>query len=116
MHLTSENVITTKDIKVFQDYIFEKCQAAFVAKGNDYSGADADTFANIRLASNIGLVQNPAHSCLVRMMDKVMRLRMLTDETIAQQVKDESLEDTLSDLINYATYVVMLDKERRENL
>ncbi len=112
----SDNVITTKDIKIFQDYIFEKCQKAFVAKGNDYSGADKDTFANIRLAAHIGLVQNPAHSCLVRMMDKVMRLRMLTDETISQQVRDESLEDTLSDLINYATYVVMLDKERRDNL
>jgi len=108
--------ITTKDIKIFQDYIFEKCQKAFVAKGNDYSGADEDTFANIRLASDIGLVQNPAHSCLVRMMDKVMRLRMLTDDNLTQQVNDESLEDTLSDLINYATYVVMLDKERRENL
>jgi len=109
------NIIVTKDIKVFQDRIFEKCQAAFISKGNDYSGADKDTFANIRLASHIGLVQNPAHSCLVRMMDKVMRLRMLTDNSIKQQVNDESLEDTLSDLINYATYVVMLDKERKAN-
>ena len=48
-------------------------------------------------------------------MDKVMRMRMLTDNNIKQQVNDESLEDTLSDLINYATYVVMLDKERKLN-
>ena len=49
------NCIVTKDIKEFQDRIFEKCQKAFVSKGNDYSGADKDTFANIRLASHIGM-------------------------------------------------------------
>lgn len=109
------NIITTNDILKFQDEIFANCRKAVAAKGNDYSGANKnqDTFANIRIASDIGLVKNPAHSCLVRMMDKVMRLKNLTDPDITQQVKDESIQDTLEDLINYATYVVMLDRERK---
>lgn len=113
MKFLTSDVITIADIKIFQDEIFAQCQKLFVSKGNDYSGADADTFANIRLAAHIGLVKNPAHSCLVRMMDKIMRLRMLTDPDITREVKDESVRDTLQDLINYACYVVMLDEERR---
>lgn len=110
------NVITTKDIKVFQDRIFEKCQKLFIAKGNDYSGMSKDTFANLRLASHIGMVECDAHSAIIRGLDKIMRLYNLTDPRLEQKVKDESLEDTLADLINYFTYVVMFDQERRRKL
>ena len=113
---STPGIITSDDIIKYQTEIFANCQRAVKAKGNDYSGAGADTFANIRLASHIGLVKNPAHSCLVRMMDKVMRLKNLTDPDVTQAVKDESIKDTLEDLINYATYVVMLDSERKNKM
>ena len=106
--------ITTKDIARFQDLIFTKCRDDMNSKGNDYSGKGKDTFANIRLAYELGLVKTPAASAFVRALDKVMRIKNLTDPEISQQVKDESLEDTLGDLINYFTYIILLDKERRE--
>ena len=106
-------VITTKDISRFQDQIFEKCRSDMNNKGNDYSGLGEDTFANIRLAYDLGLVKTPAASAFVRGLDKVMRLKNLTDPEVSQKVKDESIVDTLGDLINYFTYIVLLDKERR---
>lgn len=106
-------VITTKDIARFQEQIFTKCRGDMNAKGNDYSGNGEDTFANIRLAYELGVVKTPAASAFVRGLDKVMRIKNLTDPDISQQVKDESIEDTLGDLINYFTYIVLLDKERR---
>lgn len=107
-------VITTNDILKFQNKIFKNCQSAMVSKGNDYSGKGIDTFANIRLAYQFGLVKTPAASAFVRALDKVMRIKNLTDPEISQAVKDESIQDTLEDLINYFTYIVLLDHERRE--
>jgi len=107
-------IISIKDIARFQDEIFAKCKGDAISKGNDYSGASADTFANIRLGFQLGLVKTPAASAMVRGLDKVMRIRNLTDPDISQQVKDESIIDTLGDLINYFTYIVLLDKERRQ--
>lgn len=106
-------IISTDDIARFQTEIFSNCQRAVVSKGNDYSGPAKDTFANIRLAAHIGLVKCPAHSAAVRGLDKVMRIINLTDPEAKQAVKDESLQDTLEDLINYYSYVILLDKERR---
>lgn len=106
--------ITTKDIIRFQNKIFQRCQSAMVSKGNDYSGNGVDTFANIRLAYQLGLVKTPAASAFVRGLDKVMRIKNLTDPDVSQAVKDESIQDTLEDLINYFTYIVLLDRERRE--
>ncbi len=38
----------------------------------------------------------------VRMSDKMQRLKTLTKPNVTQQVKDESIVDTLQDLANYA--------------
>lgn len=58
-------------------------------KNNDYG----DSFAVVR-----GKVDN---AILVRLWDKLLRLETLMNGT-EQQVNDESIEDTLADLANYA--------------
>jgi len=66
-----------------------------VRKNNDY-GSD-----NILKFGIIGLI--------VRLGDKISRYKNLsTNKNIEQKVKDESLKDTLMDIINYATYGEML--------
>jgi len=50
--------------------------------------------------------------CVIRLYDKVNRLKNLTTnqyETMA--VKDESIEDTCLDIINYAIYTILLNKK-----
>jgi len=66
-----------------------------VRKNNDY-GAE-----NILKFGIIGII--------VRLGDKISRYKNLsTNKNIEQKVKDESLKDTLMDIINYATYGEML--------
>ena len=43
----------------------------------------------------------------IRLEDKLNRLKSLTVNNKAQQVNDESIEDTLLDLANYAIMAVM---------
>jgi len=65
-------------------------------KHNDYSSAvDA-----IEVQGVIGIV--------VRIFDKACRLLSLVVHNKDQKVKDESIRDTLKDIINYATYGVCL--------
>lgn len=65
-------------------------------KNHDY-GACGDA---IEMAGVRGVV--------VRMLDKQLRLMSLTQPGFDAKVKDESLRDTLMDMINYSTYAVSL--------
>lgn len=51
--------------------------------------------------------------CLIRMHDKVNRLRTLLTTSKAQ-VLDESIEDTCLDIINYSVYLILLKKKMLE--
>lgn len=76
--------------------IMRECTELGMRKNHDYSGA-----ANI---DNIALTGVDGIS--VRLLDKVCRLRSLTQ--VQSKVKDESMEDTLKDIINYAGYGLLL--------
>lgn len=76
--------------------IHKQCLDLGARKNSDYGQAgDAIEMAGVR-----GVV--------VRMLDKEMRLLSLTESGYDPKVKDESLRDTLMDMINYATYAVSL--------
>lgn len=87
------------------------------AKGHDYSG-DADTLDNLREFGSYGIV--------VRLMDKVKRLKHvmfwhfvnwfdpLEDNwRDSLKCKDESIEDTIKDTINYALYLLILYRREK---
>jgi Nucleotide modification associated domain 1 len=76
--------------------IHKECLDLGARKNHDY-GAAGDA---IEMAGVSGVV--------VRMLDKQLRLMSLTKPNHDQAVKDESIRDTLMDMINYATYAVSL--------
>ena len=76
--------------------IHTQCLDLGAKKSHDY-GAAGDA---IEMAGVPGVV--------VRMLDKQLRLMSLTKPGHNQAVKDESIRDTLMDMINYATYAVSL--------
>lgn len=65
-------------------------------KNHDYAGVD-DPFANFKYAEILGIPVEMA--ILVRVTDKIARIRNLLGKK--SQVKDEAIEDTLLDAINY---------------
>lgn len=78
------------------DQIMKSCLDLGERKSADY-GAVRDVIADNGL---IGIV--------VRLDDKQARLLSLVQPGHKQQVKDESIRDTLMDVINYATYAISI--------
>jgi hypothetical protein len=94
-----------------------KADALLLAKGNDYNAQQqeaGDTLFNLRICAILGIVPSPIDGILVRMSDKLARLVSLTRPGVISKVKDESLEDTVVDLRNYADYLLAMIKEERE--
>ena len=75
-------------------------------KGNDYSGKSPDTLANLRPCGVLGVV--------VRISDKFMRLKSHYIDGVP--MKNESIEDTWDDLINYAHYGRIYHDQNKEAL
>lgn len=108
---------SVSDVLEVHKQLTELAAGLVASKGHDYSGGgNEDTFANIRLAHHLGLVDTPQSSVLVRMGDKFSRLVSLRNPAHAAQVKDESVKDTVVDLINYAIYYYILYKEGAQKL
>ena len=70
-------------------------------KNADYAGRKGDEpFANFTRCEAMGICSTE-QGFLVRMTDKMSRLSSFVDAGVFE-VKDESLEDTIVDIINYA--------------
>ena len=90
---------------------FEKCLSVVIAKNKDYSGesnVDNDPFKNMKGSLFVGV--EVERGALVRMMDKMGRISSLIGQKA--NVKDEAIEDTLDDLINYAAILKSYLKRR----
>ncbi|HEC65458.1 MAG TPA: hypothetical protein ENI23_09195 [bacterium] len=87
-------------------------------KGHDYNRGQqlkGDTLFNLRVAKMLGIVDTNTKSVLTRFCDKVMRLISLTSEpNITASVKDESIKDTIRDIINYGVYIELFYEEMQE--
>ena len=93
----SKNIL----IKDTQD-TFNKCLATMIRKNADYSGEKemgSDPFRNFMNAKMAGV--SIQQGILVRMVDKFSRVSGLLANGNQPKVADESVIDTLDDLINY---------------
>ena len=81
-----------------KDDFFAKAHDLLLLKSNDYSGGD-NIFANFERAEMISGV-SVERQLVLRMADKLGRISRLIDSE--NEVKDETIEDTLTDMANYA--------------
>lgn len=99
--------------------ICDDARSLIVKKGADYNRAaqkTGNTLFNLQVAEIVGITDSTTQSILVRLSDKFMRLVSLTKEPHTEaEVKDESVRDTVVDLINYAAYLYIMWQEAREN-
>ena len=77
--------------------VFDDCITTMEKKNKDYAH-DGDAFANFRFAEMVNVPVGKA--ILVRMSDKLARISNCIDKGEVA-VKEESVKDTLADLINY---------------
>jgi len=78
-----------------------EAQLDIIKKKNSDYGATTDPFANFRMFGELGF--------LVRISDKLSRLKTLTERGSAEV--DESVEDTLRDMANYANLLLAYRSE-----
>ena len=92
----------------------EVCAAAhdvMAKKSHDYAAKD-DALFNVRQCEAFGLCSAEA-GVLVRMSDKLSRLSRFEKQG-ALAVKDESVEDTVVDIVNYSVLLLALFRERKK--
>jgi hypothetical protein len=82
------------------DKILAECREISVAKNTDY-GCET-----MRVFGSKGIV--------VRLNDKMHRLINLVWHNQDPKVNDEKVEDTAKDMINYAIYLVMMQRGKLE--
>lgn len=88
-----ENILI-KDVEA----TFAECFEILKRKNHDYAGKETtDPFKNFRGSEFVGVA--PDRAILVRTMDKMSRISNLLSQDNA--VKDESIDDTIKDVINY---------------
>lgn len=94
----------------YTEQIFEECIRIMKRKNSDY-GAGDDPLKNFRMVENSGLCRMET-GIVVRMSDKFQRVINLLEKE--PSVKEESIQDTLVDLINYAA-ILMFTLNRRNH-
>jgi hypothetical protein len=103
----------------FHKKVCDEARELSKRKNNDY--ADPDSFKNDRfrvfknfvLCNQLG-VCSTEQGFLVRLADKFSRICNLLRAGHKQTVKDESIEDTAKDVINYLILLLAYRKESQE--
>src|SRR6185437_2612394 len=100
---------TLEEVYKVQDELFKKARSIIETKGHDYNRSQqqsGDTLFNMRVAKQLGITDTDTQGTLVRLADKFMRLNSLTkDPKVIASVKDESVRDTITDIMNYVSYL-----------
>jgi hypothetical protein len=100
-------MITLEQVRKMQLDLFSEATQLVEKKGADYNREQqkhGDTLFNLRVAHLMNIVDSPQASVLARMCDKIMRLASLRNPSEQASNKEESVRDTVLDLINYASY------------
>jgi type IV secretory pathway TrbF-like protein len=88
--------MNTKEFLKHIEKTFKDCLTTAKLKNQDYANSD-NPFKNFEMSLQVGV--NVDRAILVRTSDKLSRISNLLDRDAS--VKDERLEDTIDDAINY---------------
>jgi len=101
-----------QELVAYHGSLCDRLKTITAQKNADYTGAGEDPFFNLRTGEtlNIGTTEQ---GLLFRMTDKFTRIITLT-KTLVNQVKDETIEDTLLDFANYCLLLACYLKSKRE--
>ena len=89
------------------DYFMSRMRETLLNKGDDY--ANKDRLSNFKLAGTIA-GGSAELNCLNMISTKVARLGVLLNSTT--QPKNESIQDSILDLANYAALLYMITNEK----
>ncbi len=97
--------MTKEEQQIFFDEYINKMRDVLLNKGDDY--ANADRLSNFKMAGQIS-GGNAQLNCLNLIATKVARLGVLLNSN--DKPKNESINDSIMDLANYALLLAMINK------
>tara|TARA_R110002167_G_scaffold101461_1_gene264190 strand:- start:200 stop:586 length:387 start_codon:yes stop_codon:yes gene_type:complete len=106
--------MTTEELLKLHDETCDKCKVIMAKKNSDYTGGSqaTDIFANFNSSKILNI--HPVQGLLLRLIDKVQRIRSFTNDK-KLSVPDESVDDACEDIVNYAILAkAMLIEERKK--
>jgi len=104
--------MTKKDYLEFHREFCDKMINLTKIKNADYTGDSDDPFCNFRLCESVG-VSSVMQGFLTRMLDKIARVNSFAQKGYLS-VKEESVQDALLDLANYAILMAGFIKSETE--
>lgn len=111
-------MVSLEKLVKIHDRFCNEARAIISKKGADYNRSkqlEGDTLFNMKVSKLLGITDTTTQGVLTRLGDKFMRLISLTKDPNAEAaVKDEKVEDTIKDAINYLVYLYVLWSEERE--
>jgi hypothetical protein len=101
------------DVLKVHEETCNSCREVMKKKNSDYTGGktSTDVFANFRSSEVLGI--NPVLGVMMRIMDKIQRIRSFTNDQ-ELQVPNESVYDAFDDILNYAILGKCMIMEQRE--
>jgi hypothetical protein len=108
-----EETISNRKIGLIEntETTFRICLETMKRKNSDYAGKQsADGLKNFEVSAQVAGITVP-EGILVRLMDKMTRIGNLLQQDA--QVKDESIQDTLMDAINYSAILLYAIKQEK---
>lgn len=103
--------MTHEEYLQYHKNMCDKMQSITKSKNHDYAGFCNDAFANFKLVELCGIA-SVEQGFLTRISDKLSRINSFIKQSVLN-VKDESIEDTLLDLANYAILMAGYIKDKK---
>ena len=107
--------ITLDDLLKYREERYKSSIDLIARKGHDYNRKfiDDNHLFNLFASEILRIVDKAETGIAVRLMDKMMRIFSLMGEALAEQVKDEKLEQTIDDAHNYLDYIGVIVRKRQ---
>ena len=109
-----KGMISLAQVMKKHKFLCDESRKLIAIKGHDYNFVQqkhGDTLFNLRVGALLGVVDTPATGVLNRVGDKYMRLISLNK--VPPKLKEEQIEDTVEDMINYLVYFTEFKREER---
>jgi len=105
--------MTSKEYLDYHNTMVKRMTDIVAKKNADYTGNNDDAFANFKQVEDLGIA-SAEQGFLTRMTDKLSRINTFVKKGV-YSVTDESVEDTLLDLANYAILMSGYIKSKKED-
>jgi hypothetical protein len=102
-------MMTPEEALQYQKELMDEALTIVERKRHDYSGGE-DPFRNFRATTAVAGVET-WRGVLVRLADKLSRIRSIMDAGGVRAVENETLRDTICDAINYVCILGCLIEE-----